>query len=331
MKDSQRQHDGVWSIVLAGGNGERLKPAISQWFGNQVPKQYCTFVGTRSMLQHTIDRADRLGASDRRVTVIAQAHQHLAWEQMENRSSGTVISQPVNRDTGPGIFLPLTHVRARDAKATVVIYPSDHFVCPEGRFLDMVGRAVSATEWLTDRLVMLGVPPNRPEPDYGCIELGKELGWVSGHQIRGVKSFIEKPSSFVTLTKSRSGMCWNTLVFAAKVETLWKLGWQCIPEMMPLFERLGHAIGTSYEGTVLESIYGVMPAWNFSSLLLSRATANLAVLQMAGVSWSDWGSPERISEDILRFGLQPTFSLENGSQMRKPRRLDIQPANAFQP
>lgn len=330
MNGSRRQHDRVWSIVLAGGNGERLGPAISQWFGHQNPKQYCTFVGTRSMLQHTIDRADLLATSERRITVIAQAHQHLAWEQMEGRSVGTVLSQPFNRDTGPGIFLPLTYVRARDAKATVVIYPSDHFVCPEERFLDIVRRVVSATEWLTDRLVMLGVPPDREEPDYGWIELGGELGWASGHQVRAVKSFVEKPSSSETMNKSRAGMCWNTLVLAAKVETLWKLGWQCIPEMMPLFERLGNAIGTSYEGTVLEAIYRVMPAWNFSSHLLARATDHLAVLQMAGVSWSDWGCPERIFEDIHRFGLQPTFSLEKEGQMKISRLLDIQPENALQ-
>jgi len=117
---------------------------------------------------------------------------------------------------------------------------------------------------------------------------------------------------------------------AARLETLWKLGWQCFPEMMPLFESLGNAIGTSYEGTVLESIYRVMPAWNFSSHLLARVTDHLAVLELAGVSWSDWGSPERILNDIHRFGLQPTFSFEGGEYMEKSYQLDIQPANALQ-
>ena len=330
MMGSGKQNDHVWSIILAGGNGERLGLANYHWFGDHKPKQYCTFVGTRSMLQHTIDRADRLVPSERRVTVISQAHQHLAWEQMADRAAGTIISQPLNRNTVPGIFLPLTYVRARDVKATVVIYPSDHFVTPEARFLEIVGRAVSATEWLTDRLVMLGVKPDRTEPDYGWIEVGREIGWVSGQKVRAVHSFLEKPDLTEWGTQSRSGMWWNTMVVAAKAETLWKLGWQCFPEMMPLFERLGHAIGTSYEGTVLESIYRVMPAWNFSSHLLARVTNHLAMLEMAGVSWSDWGSPERILDDIHRFGLQPNFSLEREGQMRRPRLLNMEPATALQ-
>ena len=48
----------LWSIILAGGDGERTRPFIQEWLGVAVPKQYCTFVGTRSMLQHTWDRAN---------------------------------------------------------------------------------------------------------------------------------------------------------------------------------------------------------------------------------------------------------------------------------
>ena len=64
--------------------------------------------------------------------------------QLDGRRVGTVLFQPANRDTGAGVFLPLTYVRARDPLATVIIYPSDHFVYPEERFLDTVRDAVIA-------------------------------------------------------------------------------------------------------------------------------------------------------------------------------------------
>ena len=51
---------GQWSIILAGGNGERMRPLTEQWLGYHKPKQFCSFVGKRSLLQHTWDRADQI-------------------------------------------------------------------------------------------------------------------------------------------------------------------------------------------------------------------------------------------------------------------------------
>jgi mannose-1-phosphate guanylyltransferase len=86
----------------------------------------------------------------------------------------------------------------------------------------------------------------------------------------------------------------QTLILIARVETLWEVGWQCLPDMMPLFERYGKAVGTSEKESVLESIYEVMPVWNFSSHFLERQSRRVAVMELSGVLWSDWGDPERI-------------------------------------
>jgi mannose-1-phosphate guanylyltransferase len=127
----------LWSLLLAGGEGERMKPFIRRWLGRHKPKQYCTFIGTRSMFQHTLDRSDQIIAPERRVTVIARAHRDEAFSQFSWRAPGKVILQPSNRETAAGIFLGLTYIRKRDPDATVVIFPSDHFAHPEDRFVDM--------------------------------------------------------------------------------------------------------------------------------------------------------------------------------------------------
>ena len=59
----------LWSIILAGGEGTRVSTLVHRWLGRPKPKQYCAFVGTRSMFQHTLDRASRLTPPDRMVTV----------------------------------------------------------------------------------------------------------------------------------------------------------------------------------------------------------------------------------------------------------------------
>jgi mannose-1-phosphate guanylyltransferase len=103
MKSSGTLRD-VWSLVLAGGNGERLGPLVQRWLGRHKPKQYCTFIGSRSMLQHTLDRSDRIIPAEQRVTIIARDHAEEAHPHLLSRTPGQVVLQPANRDTGVRIL-----------------------------------------------------------------------------------------------------------------------------------------------------------------------------------------------------------------------------------
>ncbi|MGZ8423320.1 MAG: sugar phosphate nucleotidyltransferase [Nitrospira sp.] len=309
MSDEVHVPDRLWSIVLANGNGDRVDSFVHRWLGRPQPKQYCAFVGTRSMFQHTVDRAAKVTSPTRTVTVVARAHRQEALTQLGTRQMGTLLFEPANRNTAAGIFLPLTYIRARDPGATVVVFPSDHFVHPEDHYLETVRHAVRTAERLTDRLVLLGVSPDRLELDYGWIERGLPLPGSSNRKVESVRSFLDKPSITQADAAHHAGALWNTLVYVAKIDLLWSLGRQCFPDMMPLFESLSEAIGTPEEGHLLEAIYRAMPARNFSSDLLQRVPENLAVVEVAGVLWNDWGKPERITETLRRIDRSPAFPL----------------------
>ena len=300
----------LWSIVLAGGDGTRVGSFVQRWLGKQRPKQFCAFVGTRSMLQHTLDRAARLAPAARSVLVVAQTHRQAAMTQLDGRGVGTLLCQPANRDTAAGVFLPLTYVRARDPLATVVIYPSDHFVYPEEKFLDNVRDAVLAAERLQDRIVLLGTAPDRLELDYGWILPGERLAHSGTKPVQAVRKFLEKPTAQQADEALSNKALWNTMVMTAKVDTLWQLGRQCFPDLVERFERLGRAIGTSEEAQVLDAIYQNMPVRNFSSDLLQQAPDRVAVTELTNALWSDWGRPERIAEALRRIGRAPAFPLE---------------------
>lgn len=307
--NSRGTSDQLWSIILAGGEGTRLASLVHRWLGRPKPKQYCAFVGTRSMFQHTLDRAIRLTPLARMVTVVAHHHRRDALAQLDGRGKSAILFQPANRDTAAGVFLPLTYIRAKAPQATIVLYPSDHFVYPENRFLEAVRRSVRIAQSRPDRVVMLGVAPDRLELDYGWIRPGQSLADPPGEPVQAVSSFLEKPIAAQADAALRTGALWNTLVCAANVELLWALGRQCLPDLMPLFERLSQAIGGPEEGKVLEAIYRDMPAKNFSSDVLQRVPEQLAVVELAGVLWSDWGKPERITETLRRIDRRPAFSL----------------------
>ena len=191
----------------------------------------------------------------------------------------------------------------------MVLYPSDHFVYPEDRFLEVVRHAVRIAESRLDQVVMLGAAPDRLELDYGWIQPDQSTAAIMDTPVRAVRSFLEKPDTAQADVALRGGALWNTLVFAANVDLLWRLGWQCFPEMMPFFESLGEAIGGPEEGRVLESIYRDIPVKNFSSDLLQHVPEQLAVVELTGVLWNDWGKPERIAETLRRIDRRPAFPL----------------------
>ncbi len=299
-----------WSIVLAGGEGVRMQPAIRRWLGRTIPKQYCRFVGTRSMFQHTLDRTMRFTSPARTVVVVGRGH-HEAWAQIGERDPGMVLVQPGNADTAPGIFLPLTYIRARDPEGTVVISPSDHFVFPEERFLGEVIYAIRAAEKLPSRVVLLAARPDGPETEYGWIRPDHELACFGTRPIRAVTGFVEKPEPALAQLAYRSGALWNTFMMVGKVDTFWNLGRRVLPNMMALFERLGDAIDTPKEPEILRTIYERMPHLNFSRDLLAHVPGDTAVMEMKGVWWSDWGSPDRIIETLMRLGTGSTALVEH--------------------
>lgn len=303
------QSSHLWSIVLAGGEGKRLAPMVKQWLGRERPKQYCTFTGTRSMLQHTVDRADRLAPPEQRITVAGAHHEEQATQQLYRRG-GKLVLQPVNRDTAAGIYLPLTYVRTAAPHATVAIYPADHFVHPEDGFIEAVRHAVQAVDLLEDRLILLGIPPEGKELEYGYIRLDRHLARCGVHSLWSVDRFIEKPGSRTDRILMSEGVLWSTMVMVAKVEVLWQLGLKLLPSMMRLFETFQPAIGSPRESQVLDGLYERMPVRNFSFDLVEQMPQQAAALEVNGVMWSDWGRPERIAESLRRIGRSPVFPAE---------------------
>lgn len=300
-------NDQVWTIVLAGGEGERLRPLMSRWLGHHRPKQYCTFVGNHSMLRHTLNRAEQLSDIERTRVVVARHHEPRLWDWLDDHHEAAIIAQPRNRDTAPGIFLPLTYIATRDPEATVVILPSDHFVHPQEAFVVAIRRAVQAVDCYPERLVLLGVRPDTAEIEYGWIQPGSSIGSVGGQLIHRVAGFREKPGVKEARHLLRSGGLWNTMVIAVRLPTLWKLGWRCFPEMMQHFEDFAAAIGADNEMRALDSLYETLPAVNFSTDLLQQVLDSLLVMELQDVLWSDWGCERRIVETLQRIGKTPLF------------------------
>ena len=309
MPDRLNKNGNHWGIILAGGEGQRMRPFIQKWLGYPKPKQYCAFVGKRSMLQHTWDRADQTSPPEHKVTIIDKSHRQEIFRQLEVQTKGCILIQPKNCDTAAGIFLALTYINHWDPNAIVTIYPSDHFIAPHRKFNRMVRETVSAVRRVRERVILLGAIPNSPEGEYGWIRPGQVLAGNPRVPIHAVEEFVEKPDEQTVQALSQKGGIWNTMIVTAYGQRLWALGEQWCPDMLSLFQRLQKTIGTPQETLTLEKIYQEMPQQNFSKNFLERIVTHLAIMELQGILWSDWGRPERIIETLGCLGKKPSFHI----------------------
>ena len=159
-----------WGIILSGGNGTRLRDLVYHKRADYLPKQYLNFIGKRSMLEHTLHRAEKLIPAQKLLVVITKEHLQFdeVRRQIASRPQECIIIQPENKDTGPGILLPLMHLHKRSPDAIVTLFPSDHFILEEDLFMQHVERAFRIVESDGARIVLFGTEPNEP----GCSVLG---------------------------------------------------------------------------------------------------------------------------------------------------------------
>jgi mannose-1-phosphate guanylyltransferase len=55
----------LWGIVLAAGEGTRVRDFLQHLCGGRGIKQFCAVIGRRSMLEHTLARVERLISRER--------------------------------------------------------------------------------------------------------------------------------------------------------------------------------------------------------------------------------------------------------------------------
>src|SRR5207247_10203441 len=96
-------------------------------------KPYIKGICTRCMSARTWASIETLMPAENIYTPVSERHvsQPEIRRQLSVRAPGTVIVQPDNKDTCPGILLSLMYVRSRFPETGVAIFPADHFIREE--------------------------------------------------------------------------------------------------------------------------------------------------------------------------------------------------------
>ena len=298
-----------WAVILAGGDGVRLRSMTRGIAGDDRPKQFCPLVGEDALLTETRKRAALTVPAHRTLVVVNRAHERFYTPLLADLSAPALVAQPENRGTAPAILYALLVLAGRQAGAdTVAFLPSDHYLSDDDAFMRQVGYAFDGCSLRPDLVTLLGIAPDRPEPGYGWIEPGEPVVGA-GSGLREVRRFWEKPAAAEAERFRAQGWLWNSFVMVGRVSTLLALLRLAVPDLYRSFTGITPTLGTVGELPALERLYCGLPSIDFSRQVLTARPDRLAVLPVRGVHWNDLGDPERVLATRRRVHARSTEDL----------------------
>ena len=119
----------IKAVIMAGGSGTRLWPLSRA----AHPKQFLALHGDDTMLQATFKRLDGLDIQSS-VTICNEEHRFFVAEQLrEIDRLGSIILEPVGRNTAPAIALAALSLPEGEDSLLLVL-AADHVIQNEAAF-----------------------------------------------------------------------------------------------------------------------------------------------------------------------------------------------------
>ncbi len=292
-------------LILAGGEGKRLRPLTERMAGDSRPKQFCPVLGPETLLEQTRRRVALVVSQGRTVVVLNEAHERFFAPLLAEVAASGVVFEPENLGTGPAILHGLLRLAALTPLSPVAIFPSDHYVSDDRIFMTHVTAALEVVRTRPDLVVLLGIAPDAADPGYGWIE---PAGPIPGGRLLRVCRFWEKPSAALAQALWTAGCLWNSFVIIGGGPALLTLIRMAAPALHDAFSLIRPSFGTPMEAEAVRQLYARMSPVDFSRQVLARRPLNLAVLPVNGVDWSDLGEPRRVLATLSRVGIRPEWA-----------------------
>jgi mannose-1-phosphate guanylyltransferase len=271
----------VHAVILAGGSGTRFWPASRRY----KPKQLLPLAGRldEPLIAATVRRIEGIVPTERvwvstgaaLVTATAAALPHVPQTHF--------LAEPVARNTAPAIGWATARIARADPDAVIAVLPADHFITDEGRFLEVLGRAITAADegWL----VTIGIVPTRPEIGYGYIEMGERIA----DGVHAAARFVEKPSreraeSFV----AEGRHLWNAGMFFFQAEVMRQAIAEHLPALAAGLARFDEAAAGGDEARVLAEVFPTLPSVSIDHGVMEKAK-RIAIVP-GSFGWNDIGS-----------------------------------------
>jgi mannose-1-phosphate guanylyltransferase len=277
---------------MAGGRGERFWPLSA----DSMPKPFLRILGTKTMIQLTVERVNRLLPMERIFIVLGKSHADIAREQLPDLPAANFLVEPEGRDTAPCIGFAAISLLELDPQAVMIVLPADHFIPDGDHFVKTVSYGAEVAS-RGDYLVAIGIKPGRPETGYGYINAHEQVFSSDSGTCLRVERFVEKPDANRAQQYLEEGnYFWNAGMFIWKVKTVLAGIAQHMPELYSGLLAIREALAARNEGRFAE-IYSNLVRKSIDYGLMEKAEN---VLMIPGeFTWDDvgtWSSLLRVKD-----------------------------------
>lgn len=199
-------------VILCGGIGSRLWPRSRA----SKPKPFLPLLGKRTLFEQALDRCPASAGFSPPIVVTGAAHLEHVEAQLGAQSHGSVIVEPMARNTAAAIALAAFSL---PEDAIMLVCPSDHFIGKPDAFRAAAARAaeLAGEGWL----VSFGIEAQSPETGFGYLKRGDAIA-ATGDALPAFRTaqFVEKPDlERATAFLADGGYAWNGGIFAFRVGT----------------------------------------------------------------------------------------------------------------
>lgn len=285
-----------WNVVLAGGVGSRFWPLSTP----DVPKQLLPLVSDVPMLRDTLDRL-RPSAPPERTLILTNASLRDRIVAMEpTLPAANVVAEPRPAGTCAALAWAARLIAARDGREAVMVCTHADWSIGDVPAFRATLDAAAQVAFDRQALVTVGIVPSRPDPGFGYIHPGTDVGGG----VRTVARFVEKPSAVKAAQMVADGFLWNSGIFAWRVGDLLDEIAAHTPEVQPALEAAGDDLARFF--SQVQSI----------AIDVGVLERSARVLVLAGqFGWDDvgtWAALHRVREKDAQDNamLGPTFALQ---------------------
>jgi mannose-1-phosphate guanylyltransferase len=285
----------TWAVVLAGGEGSRLRKLTTTREGVVVPKQYCSLMRSSCLLQDAVHRARTVALPSHVCTVVAAQHRRWWSSAVAELNESNIFVQSQNRGTALGILLALLKLEMRSPSATVVLLPADHFFVNEETITRSLRVAANLASSDRGATFLIGAAPESSDPELGYILPAEQASDKPGL----ITGFVEKPSADYARELLTLGALWNLFILAGSVSSLLTLFDEDYSDVV---RGLRRALQTELAGNrrSVPDFYADTASIDFSRDVLEIQAAHLQVIRVPHCGWTDLGTPQRVEATVRR-------------------------------